>query len=60
MHSNNRIIYWLFNSHIGVVMEKYKFNNIEYNLIKDCRDGFEEEIVKETMTDILLICIGII
>ena len=32
-------------------MEKYKFNNIEYNLIKDYRDGFEEEIVKEKMTD---------
>lgn len=32
-------------------MEKYIFNNIEYNLIKDYRDGFEEEIVKEKMTD---------
>ena len=32
-------------------MEKYKFNDLEYNLIKNYRDGFEEEIVKEKMTD---------
>jgi len=32
-------------------MEKYTFNNLEYNLIKDYRNGFEEGIIKEKMTD---------
>lgn len=32
-------------------MKKYIFNNNEYELIKNYREGFEEETVKEKLTD---------
>lgn len=32
-------------------MKKYVFNNNEYELIKNFREGFEEETVKEKLTD---------
>ena len=32
-------------------MKTYKYNNIEYELIKDYKNGFENEAVEEKMTD---------
>lgn len=32
-------------------MKKYKYNEIEYELIKDYKNGFENEKVEEKMTD---------
>lgn len=32
-------------------MKKYKYNDIEYEIIKDYKNGFEEEPTKEKITD---------
>ena len=35
-------------------MKKYKFNDIEYELMKDYKSGFEEETTKEKLTDFFI------
>ncbi len=32
-------------------MKKYKYNDIDYEIMKDYKNGFEDEIVKEKLTD---------
>jgi uncharacterized protein YutD len=32
-------------------MKKYKYNDIDYEIMKDYKNGFEEETVKEKLTD---------
>ena len=32
-------------------MKKYKYNDIDYEIMKDYKNGFEDEMVKEKLTD---------